>query len=219
MHTGKPALAHAAPDRDHYNIVIVGSGMGGGTLAYALKDSGASVLLVERGDFLPRERENWSVADVFGRKRYQNAEQWYDPAGKPFDPGTYYYVGGNTKFYGASLARFRRSDFQAVSHADGVSPGWFMSYDELAPFYDIAERIYRVHGDQHDDPTLTRDRPFPFPAVSHEPSIGRPTGCAGTASPPRTSRSGSTCSRGAPVSAAPPATASRVCSTPSPTPT
>lgn len=173
MHTGKPDLANTAPRRQRYDVVIIGSGMGGGTLAYALRDSGMTVLLLERGDFLPRERENWDVKEVFGEGRYKNAEEWFDPNGKPFSPGTYYYVGGNTKFYGASLARFRRSDFEAVEHKDGISPQWCFSYDDLAPYYRIAERVYRVHGDEHDDPTLIRDEPFPYPAVPHEKVIER----------------------------------------------
>jgi choline dehydrogenase-like flavoprotein len=171
--TGKPALGHDLPTKPSYDVVIVGSGMGGGTLAYALKDSGADVLLIERGDFLPQERENWDVDAVFVQGRYKNAGKWYDPAGKPFSPGTYYYVGGNTKFYGASLARFRREDFQAAALADGESPAWFVSYDDMAPYYAMAEQVYRVHGDHTDDPTLTRQEPFPFPAVPHEPPVQR----------------------------------------------
>lgn len=176
MQTGKPDLGRSAPSSDSYDIVIVGSGMGGGTLAYALKDSGARILLLERGDFLPRERENWDVGEVFGKKRYRNAEQWYSEDGKPFHPGTYYYVGGNTKFYGASLARFRASDFEAVEHQDGTSPAWFLSYTDMAPWYARAEQVYGVHG-QDDDPTLRRiGDPFPFPAVPHERPIERAAG-------------------------------------------
>jgi choline dehydrogenase-like flavoprotein len=171
--TGKPALAHDLPVKQSYDVVIVGSGMGGGTLAYALKDSGIDVLLIERGDFVPQERENWDVAEVFAKGRYKNAEKWYDPEGRPFAPGTYYYVGGNTKFYGASLARFRREDFLTVAHADGDSPAWFLSYDDMAPYYAMAEQVYRVHGDHTDDPTLPRQEPFPFPAVPHEPPVQR----------------------------------------------
>lgn len=173
MQTGKPDLGRPTPSLDSYDVVIVGSGMGGGTLAYALKDSGARILLLERGDFLPRERENWDVGEVFGKKRYRNAEQWYSDDGKAFHPGTYYYVGGNTKFYGASLARFRPSDFQAVEHEDGTSPAWSTSYADMAPWYARAEQIYGVHGND-DDPTLPRSsEPFPFPAVPHEPPIQR----------------------------------------------
>ena len=161
------------PRKKSYDVVIVGSGMGGGTLAYALADSGLSTLLLERGDFLPRERQNWDPHEVFESHRYVNAEQWVDKDGVPFTPGTYYYVGGNTKLYGASLVRFRREDFQASELHGGVSPAWPVGYDDLAPYYRLAEQVYRVHGDQFDDPTLPRDDPFPYPPLEHESSIRR----------------------------------------------
>src|SRR6478752_4299833 len=161
------------PQHTSYDVIIVGSGMGGGTLAYALKDSGARVLLIERGDYVPYERQNWDPVEVFGKGRYKNAEKWYDVDGKPFSPGTYYYVGGNTKFYGASLARFRREDFRATEHQDGASPAWFMQYEDLEPYYRRAEQVYRVHGDNNDDPSLPRPDSFPFPAIGHEPPIQR----------------------------------------------
>jgi choline dehydrogenase-like flavoprotein len=161
------------PTCDHYDVVIAGSGMGGGTLAHALKDSGLTVLLVERGGFLPQETENWDPQAVFVDGRYKNAEQWYDASnGTPFHPGTYYYVGGNTKFYGASLVRFRREDFQHTDLAEGPSPAWPVDYDDFAPHYAAAERLYRVHGDL-DDPTLARTEPYPFPALEHEDAIAR----------------------------------------------
>lgn len=155
------------PRRSTYDIVIIGTGMGGGTLAYALRNAGASVLLLERGGFLPQEPQNWDPAAVFVDGRYKNAEPWYTTGGTRFHPGTYYYVGGNTKFYGASLPRFRREDFHATEHADGISPAWPFSYDDLAPYYRRAEELYLVHG-ADDDPSLARDEDFPFPAVPHE---------------------------------------------------
>ena len=160
------------PTRDRYDVIIVGSGMGGATLAYALKDSGLSVLVIERGDYLPQEPQNWDARAVFAEGRYKNAEPWYSVDGEAFSPGTYYYVGGNTKFYGGSLARFRREDFTATQHQDGVSPAWPFDYDDLAPHYTTAERVYRVHGDL-DDPTLIREEPYPFPGIGHEPDIQR----------------------------------------------
>lgn len=164
------AAPRRIPDGSHFDVIVIGTGMGGGTLAYALAGSGASVLMIERGDFLPQEPSNWDPAAVFTAGRYKNAERWYAQDGSSFSPGTYYYVGGNTKFYGASLPRFRREDFRAVEHADGVSPEWPFSYEDLAPYYDHAELLYGVHG-ADDDPTLRRDRPFPFPAVPHEPAV------------------------------------------------
>jgi choline dehydrogenase-like flavoprotein len=160
----------ARPSRDHYDVVIVGSGMGGGTLAFALKDSGVTVLLIERGGFVPQEPQNWNADAVFDQGRYKNAEDWYDVDGKPFSPGTYYYVGGNTKFYGSSLVRFRREDFLSTRHYDGESPGWPFDYEAFAPHYSRAEQVYKVHGDL-DDPTLPRSEPFPFPAIGHEPPV------------------------------------------------
>lgn len=169
--TVQTSLTAHGPSKTHYDVVIVGSGMGGGTLAYALKDSDASVLLIERGDFVPQEPQNWDPDAVFEHGRYKNAEKWYSSSGEAFSPGTYYYVGGNTKFYGSSLVRFRREDFAASEHEEGTSPQWPFSYDTLAPYYSRAEHVYKVHGDSTDDPTLPRDEPFPYPAIGHEPEI------------------------------------------------
>ena len=126
------------------DVVIIGSGMGGGTLAWALKDTGLDVLIVERGQFLPREPENSQPDHVFIKKRYVTSKPWYDAkTGQPFQPGVYYWVGGNTKMYGACLPRFRRSDFEEVTHHDGVSPAWPFSYDDLEPFYAQGRRAVR----------------------------------------------------------------------------
>jgi choline dehydrogenase-like flavoprotein len=155
-----------------YDTVIIGSGAGGGTLAYALKDSGMRVLLVERGDFLPQEDENWNPRAVFDAKRYKPSETWYDDAGKPFAPGVHYYVGGNTKVYGAALPRLRAQDFEALEHEGGTAPAWPISYAELEPYYARAEAIYLVHGRAGVDPTdAPRSGPFPYPEVPHEPAI------------------------------------------------
>src|SRR5215216_2979728 len=141
------ALVNADQDILTAEVVIIGSGMGGGTLAWALKDTGLDVLIVERGQFLPREPENSQPDHVFIKKRYVTSQPWYDArTGQPFQPGAYYWVGGNTKMYGACLPRFRRSDFQEVAHHDGVSPAWPFSYDDLEPFYGQAEQLYEVHG-------------------------------------------------------------------------
>jgi choline dehydrogenase-like flavoprotein len=160
--------------RAEYDIVIVGSGPGGGTLAYGLRNSGAHILLIERGDFLPQEPENWSAAAIFSEGRYRTADRWQDNRGRSFQPGVHYFVGGNTKFFGAALPRFRPRDFEATEHANGISPGWPISYAELAPYYRQAEIIYVVHGED-DDPWFPRGEPFPYPAVPHEPAIQRLT--------------------------------------------
>jgi choline dehydrogenase-like flavoprotein len=155
-----------------YDLIIIGTGMGGGTLAYALRDSGRKILLVERGDYLPSEPENWSPEAVFNQKRYKPKEQWFDDSGHPFPPGVHYFVGGNTKVYGAALIRFRKEDFEELEHEDGVSPAWPVKYDELEPYYCRAEQMLFVHGKPGDDPTEPpRTAAFPFPPVPHEPYI------------------------------------------------
>ena len=153
-----------------YDVIIIGSGPGGGGLAYALKDSGMRVLLLERGDFLPQEAENWQPEAVIGQKRYQASETWLDvDSGKAFRPATYYFVGGNTKMYGAALPRFRERDFEAIEFEEGISPAWPIRYTDLAPFYAQAERLFHVHADVGADPTEpARAEPYPFPALPRE---------------------------------------------------
>jgi choline dehydrogenase-like flavoprotein len=157
---------------EHYDVIIIGAGAGGGTLAHRLAPSGKRILLLERGGYLPRERENWDSKAVFGKQRYVTTESWYDKHGVAFRPHAQYCVGGNTKVYGGALFRLRERDFQAVEHHAGVSPAWPISYADLEPYYAQAERIYLVHGQDGEDPTdPPRSGPFPYPAVSHEPRI------------------------------------------------
>ncbi len=154
------------------DVAIIGSGMGGSTFAYGLRKSGLDVVVVERGDRLPREIENWSPEAVFAEQRYANAEPWLDGEGAPFSPGVFYYVGGNTKLYGAMLPRFRETDFGVVEHAEGVSPPWPISYADLEPWYCKAETLYAVHGQQGADPTDPwRSCDYPYPALSHDPAL------------------------------------------------
>jgi choline dehydrogenase-like flavoprotein len=159
---------------DHYDVIIIGTGAGGGTLAHRLAPSGKQILLLERGGYLPREPENWDSREVFGRERYVTTERWYDKHGVAFRPHAQYYVGGNTKVYGAILFRFRERDFGEVRHYAGLSPAWPLSYEDFEPYYTAAEELYLVHGAAGEDPTEPhRSAPFPYPAVSHEPRIQR----------------------------------------------
>jgi choline dehydrogenase-like flavoprotein len=138
---------------EHADVVVIGSGAGGGAVTWALASTGKKILLLERGDWLPRELENWSSQALWADKRYHNSGQWTDAAaGRRFSPKQHYYVGGNTKFYGAILYRFREYDFGAVQHVDGVSPAWPISYADLASYYDWAEQLYQVHGTRGEDP-------------------------------------------------------------------
>ena len=154
----------------HADIVIIGTGAGGGTLAWGLRDLGARVLVLERGDFLPPEPHNWSPEALFVENRYKTAETWQDAAGATFKPGVHYFVGGNTKVYGAALPRLRREDFGDILHAEGVSPAWPIAYEDLEPWYAAAERLYWVHGEAGHDPTdPPRSGPFPFAAMPADP--------------------------------------------------
>ena len=157
---------------DHYDVVIIGTGAGGGTLAHSLAPTGKRILLLERGDFLPREMDNWDPESVFIHGKYISEDTWYDADGKPFQPQVHYNVGGATKLYGAALYRLRPQDFGELHHVDGLSPAWPLGYDDFEPWYSDAEWLYQVHGNAAEDPTEgPRSRPYPWPAVSHEPRI------------------------------------------------
>lgn len=152
---------------ERYDIIIIGTGAGGGTMARALSETDARILVVERGDFVPQEDENWDPSAVWRQLRYQTAEQWVDDLGQSFRPYTHYNVGGNTKFWGSVLYRLRREDFQETPHFDGVSPGWPIDYETLAPYYERAERMFHVRGEVGADPTEPPRGPFPYPPVPH----------------------------------------------------
>jgi choline dehydrogenase-like flavoprotein len=157
---------------DAYDLIIIGTGAGGGTLARHLAPSGKRILLLERGDWLPREPSNWLAQDVFVDNKYVSPDTWYDDKGAAFQPQVHYFVGGATKLYGAALYRLRPEDFGELRHHDGISPAWPISYDEIEPYYTKAEHMYEVHGTHGEDPTEgPASAPYPFPAVSHEPRI------------------------------------------------
>lgn len=156
----------------HYDIIIIGTGPGGGTLAYKLAPSGKKILLLERGGYLPREKDNWSSKRVFIDNKYKAKETWKDKAGGTFHPGIHYNVGGNSKVYGAALLRMRAQDFGEIKHHGGISPEWPIGYDDLEPYYTQAEHLYHVHGNRGEDPTEPRaSAPYKYPALTHEPRI------------------------------------------------
>src|SRR5436309_6165596 len=156
----------------HFDVIVIGSGAGGGTLAHRLAPSGKRVLLLERGDYLPRERDNWSSSAVFVTGKYRAPEFWLDKDGNEFPPEVNYYVGGNTKFYGAALFRLRTEDFGPLQHHGGLSPAWPIRYEELEPYYTQAEHLYRVHGRHGEDPTEgAASAQYAFEPVEHEPRI------------------------------------------------
>jgi choline dehydrogenase-like flavoprotein len=156
---------------DHFDIIIIGSGAGGGTMALALAQTDARILIVERGDFVPQEDENWDPEAVWKHLRYRTRERWLDRRGREFLPYMHYCVGGNTKFWGSVLFRLRREDFEEVEHVDGVSPAWPIDYDTLAPYYDRAEELYHVRGEAGADPTEPPRGPYPYAAMPHDPAM------------------------------------------------
>ena len=155
----------------HFDIIIIGTGAGGGTIAQALSSSEARILILERGDFVPQEQENWDPEAVWKKLRYRAKERWLDERGREWTPYTHYGVGGNTKFWGSVLYRLRREDFEATEHADGISPAWPINYETLAPFYDRAEQLYHVRGQDGFDPTEPPRGPYPYAPVPHSPEM------------------------------------------------
>ena len=156
----------------HYDLIVIGSGPGGASLAHRLAPTGARILMLERGDYLPRTRANWDAQTVFVDGTYQAKELWYGRDGRSFHPGLHYFVGGNSKVYGAALLRLRERDFDEIRHADGISPAWPLKYADFEPYYAEAERLFHVHGQRGEDPNEPpASGPFPYPPVSHEPAI------------------------------------------------
>ena len=157
---------------EHYDVIIIGTGAGGGTLAHTLAPSGKKILLLERGNYLPREMANWDPQSVFVDGRYISKDTWYDSDGSEFQPQVHYFVGGATKLYGAALYRLRPGDFGDLHHVDGLSPAWPLTYDDFEPYYTRAEWLYQVHGNHGEDPTEGHwSKQYPWPAVSHEERI------------------------------------------------
>ena len=155
-----------------YDVIIVGSGPGGGTLALSLAETGKRILILERGEYLPRERDNWDAQAVFVDGKYQAKDTWYDRTGASFRPGLHYGVGGNSKVYGGALYRLREEDFGALVHEEGVSPAWPLGYDVFEPYYTKAEQLFHVHGLRGADPTEPwASAPYPYAPVRHEPRI------------------------------------------------
>ena len=161
-----------APTPDHYDVIVIGSGPGGASLAHRLAGTGRRILMLERGDYLPRSRGNWDAKTVFVDATYQATETWYGGDGSAFHPGLHYFVGGNSKMYGAALFRLREQDFGEVRHKDGISPAWPLGYDVFEPYYTAAEALYHVHGKRGEDPTEPwSSAPYAYPPIRHERRI------------------------------------------------
>jgi choline dehydrogenase-like flavoprotein len=157
---------------DQADVVVIGSGMGGASFAAGLAPSGARIVILERGERLADSPHARDPRAIFQRGHYRPQETWHDATGVPFNPGNYYYVGGNTKLYGAVLMRYRAEDFRPIAYADGETPGWPFAYEELEPWYGRAEALYHVRGRLGEDPTEPpHSTSYPFPPVKDEPAI------------------------------------------------
>ena len=158
---------------DHYDVIIIGTGAGGGTLAHTVAASGKRVLLLERGDFLPREigelepragvrrRSLHLAGDLVRLRRHRrsNRRSTTSSAGPPSSTAP-------------RCIGLRPQDFGEIQHADGVSRRGRSRYDEFEPWYTKAEWLYQVHGNHGEDPTEGHwSKQYPWPAVSHEPRI------------------------------------------------
>lgn len=154
------------------DILIIGSGIGGSTMAAGLATSGLNILILECGTQLPDSPINEDQDKIFTEQYFKPNEEWLDKDKKPFKPGNYYYVGGNSKFFGAVLARYRQQDFLEMTHQGGISPAWPFTYQTLEPWYAKAEVLFKVRGDEHFDPTEPyHSTSYPFKAIEDEPAI------------------------------------------------
>ena len=157
---------------ERYDVIVIGSGPGGAALAQRLAPTGKRILILERGGYLPRSEQNWDSQTVFVDAAYQADETWTNREGETFKPALHYYVGGNSKVYGAALFRLRERDFGEVIHAGGVSPAWPLGYDAFEPYYAQAEKLFHVHGARGEDPLEPwSSSPYPYPPVAHEAKV------------------------------------------------
>jgi choline dehydrogenase-like flavoprotein len=169
---------------ERYEVIIIGSGAGGGTLALQLARAGKKLLILERGPFLPQEKLNWDTSAVFIDNRYHTKETWQDKDGKDLHPQQAYFVGGQTKVYGAALFRMRSEDFGIIQHQGGTSPAWPITYGEMEPYYTLAEELFHVHGDLGTAPAVPggygssfdptepfHSKRYPYPALPNEPRM------------------------------------------------
>jgi choline dehydrogenase-like flavoprotein len=164
-----------------YDAIIIGTGAGGGTLALHMAKAGKNILILERGPFMPQEKLNWDTSAVFLDNRYHTREIWQDKDGNDLHPQQAYFVGGQTKVYGAAMFRMRAEDFGVIQHQGGISPAWPITYADLEPYYTQAEELFHVHGDLGSAPAVPggygssydptepfHSKPYPYPAFANE---------------------------------------------------
>ncbi|MEM8854732.1 MAG: GMC family oxidoreductase [Pseudomonadota bacterium] len=160
---------------DRADVVIVGAGASGAAVAWRLAEAGVNVLVLERGGWhAPAEaastRDDWEWVlqterhpDPAIRRAAEDIPVTADDS--PIRPAFYCGVGGSTLRWGAHFPRFHPSDFKTRT-LDGVGRDWPISYDDLAPYYDLNDTIMGVSGlagDPANPPRATRPMgPFPL---------------------------------------------------------
>ncbi len=159
--------------QQQYDLVIIGAGMGGSALAFALRHSAYSILILERGEYIRQEDANWDIETVITQRRYDTTETWLDGENHDFTPRVYYNIGGSSKFFGGTSLRFRERDLTGRVYPEGKTVPWPIRYDELSPFYDEAEKAMKVRGLAHSDPTEPPRGPYPYPPIQSEPAIAQ----------------------------------------------
>ncbi len=140
-------------------------------MAAGLARSGLRVLMLERGDHLRPGAFDRDAEAIFAKGHFRPNEHWLDGDNRSFNPGNYYCVGGNSKFFGAVFLRYREADFEPIRHLEGTTPGWPIAYNDLAPWYDKAEALYAVRGPEQPEAFEPPRPPYPFPSLPHEPAI------------------------------------------------
>lgn len=125
-----------------FDAIIVGSGAGGAAAAFQLVRAGLRVALVEKGGPLPQDASTLDFNRVVHEGIFKSHEQWLDNRGRRFSPEEYFNLGGKTKWYGAALLRYGPHEFcRDPAHQ---CPEWPITYDELRPYYEQAERLLCV---------------------------------------------------------------------------
>jgi choline dehydrogenase-like flavoprotein len=178
-----------------WDVVVVGTGMGGATIGHRLARTGKTVLFCELGDIdqshTARLRGGYpevsagrrgAVLDARDAPALRQAGRYADALLDESDTRVRGFVpfigagaGGSSALYGMAMERFLPADFRPGTHrgrAQGaaVVDHWPIGYDELAPYYAAAERLYRVRGEP--DPLAAAQRgAAPPPALLAPPPL------------------------------------------------
>jgi choline dehydrogenase-like flavoprotein len=131
--------------QEHYDVIIIGSGFGGSTAAFALSKAGLKTVLLEKGGWAKRDDFDWDPREILIKKRYRSDSPVYidQNSGNSHQKVMLNeVVGGNSIFFGGTAIRFREKDFET----------WPVTYGEFEKYYTLAEKLLEVSGEAHKDP-------------------------------------------------------------------